>query len=137
MPKPSAGDVWLYPYLWRRQYDAGETEGRKSRPIAFVASVVDKTGATNLFILPITSQPPGVDRLSLEVPQIERKRAGLDDMTLWILLDEYNHDILERSYYFEPGERLGAFSSAFHRKVLRTFVAATRRKQALSVRRSD
>ena len=31
-----AGDVISYPYLWRREADNGETEGRKTRPAVVV-----------------------------------------------------------------------------------------------------
>ena len=135
MRKPVSGDVWRYPYLWRWQHEAGETEGRKLRPAAFVAVLPDKAGKTNLFILPITSLPPK-DRLAVEVPQIERRRAGLDDIPLWIILDEYNHDLLEGSYYFDPNARIGAFSSAFHQEVLRTFLRAARAKRSRGVPRT-
>lgn len=96
MPLPTSGDVWHCDYLWRWQAEAGETEGRKTRPVSFIAVMPDRDGKkTNLFILPITSSPPPTDRLALEVPQIERRRAGLDDIPLWIIFDEYNDDLLE------------------------------------------
>lgn len=137
MPSPAAGDVWSYPYLWRRQHEGGETEGRKTRPIAFVAAVKDRGGKTHLFILPITSAPPAPNRLAIEVPPIERKRAGLDAIPLWVMLDEYNYDILEQSYYLEPSRQIGAFSSAFHQKVLRAFARAAREKSTRRVPRAD
>jgi hypothetical protein len=133
MSKPSSGDVWHYDYLWRWQQDKGETEGRKSRPITFVAVVTDKAGITNLFILPITSTPP---ELAMEVPQIERRRAGLGDKPLWVMLDEYNYDRLETSFYFEPGARIGRFSGAFHQKTLRAFVSAAKERRTKRVSRT-
>jgi hypothetical protein len=33
MTKPSAGEVFRYPFLWKREQMAGETEGRKARPV--------------------------------------------------------------------------------------------------------
>ena len=92
--KPRSGDIWDYPYLWQWQHEGLETEGRKSRPAAFVTVMPGQGGSTNLFILPITSSPPQ-DRIAIEVPQIERRRAGLDDMPLWVVIDEYNHDLLD------------------------------------------
>jgi hypothetical protein len=79
---------------------------------------------------------PPQDRLAIEVPQIEKRRAGLDDLPLWIILDEYNHDLMEVSYYFEPDARIGAFSKAFHRKALSAFLRAARSKQSRSVPRT-
>ncbi len=137
MTEPAAGDLWRYDYLWRWQHEVGETEGRKSRPVAFVAVVAGRDGMTNLFILPITSMPPAPDRLAMEVPPIERRRAGLDDMPLWIMLDEYNHDLLEQSFYFDPSARIGAFSTAFQQKALRAFVQAGKKRRAKRVPRID
>lgn len=137
MTKPAAGDVWRYDYLWHRQHEASETEGRKARPVALVAVVKDKDGKTNLFILPITSSPPAADRFVLEVPQIERRRAGLDDMPLWVMLDEYNHDLLEGSLYFDPNGRLGSFSAAFQQKALRAFTQLARDRRTKLVPRRD
>ena len=127
--KPRSGDIWDYPYLWQWQHEGLETEGRKSRPAAFVTVMPGQGGSTNLFILPINSSPPQ-DRIAIEVPQIERRRAGLDDIPLWVVIDEYNHDLLERSYYFDPNARIGAFSGAFHRRVLESFVKAIREKRS-------
>jgi hypothetical protein len=137
MTRPVAGDLWRYDYLWRWQHDGGETEGRKARPVALVAVIEESPGTTKLFILPITSAPPSPSRLAMEVPQIERRRAGLDDIPLWIMLDEYNHDRLETSFYFDPKARIGAFSSAFHKRALQAFVIAAREKRVKRVPRND
>ncbi|MBZ9742851.1 MULTISPECIES: hypothetical protein [unclassified Mesorhizobium] len=137
MIKPIAADVWRYPYLWHRQHGDGETEGRKTRPVAFVAVLPGKAGGTNLFILAITSAQPGRDRVAVGVPEIERHRAGLDPIPLWVMVDEYNHDILESSAYFEPGARLGAFSPSFHKKVMSAFIAAVRTGQSKAIPRAD
>ncbi|MGX8012667.1 hypothetical protein ACVDG8_028690 [Mesorhizobium sp. ORM8.1] len=137
MIKPAAADVWRYPYLWYRQHGGGETEGRKARPVAFVAVLPGKAGGTNLFILATTSSQPGRDRVAISVPEIERHRAGLDAMPLWVIVDEYNHDILESSAYFEPGARVGAFSPSFHKKVMSAFIAAVRAGQSKAIPRGD
>lgn len=138
MTTPKQGDVWSYDYLWHREHAAGEEHGRKPRPTALVATVAAQDGTTNLFILPITSKMPAKDRLALDVPEIERKRAGLDSgKRLWIILDEYNHDILETSFYLDPNGRLGAFSTAFNTKALRAFIDAARKRKARQVPRTD
>ncbi len=137
MSKPVAGDVWRYDYLWRWQSEGGETEGRKARPISVVAALVDSGGKTNLFILPVTSSQPPPNRVAMEVPQIERRRAGLDNMPLWVMLDEYNHDILETSFYFDPNARIGRFSTAFHSKVLQSFVQTSKERKAKRVPRAE
>jgi len=135
--RPIAADVWRYPYLWYRQHSGGETEGRKKRPVAFVAVLPGKTGGTNLFILAITSTQPGRDRIAVAIPEIECRRAGLDPIPLWVIVDEYNHDILESSAYFEPGARIGAFSPSFHKKVMAAFIAVVRKGQSKAIPRAD
>jgi hypothetical protein len=55
---------------------------------------------------------------------MEKRRAGLHaDARLWIILDEYNHDIVGRSFYLEPASALGHFSKAFFLPLLKAFVA--------------
>ena len=60
----------------------------------------------------------------MEIPPIEKRRAGLDaDMRLWLILDEYNTDIIGQSFYQEPVPPLVSFSKAFLLPLLRAFVA--------------
>jgi hypothetical protein len=109
------GEVIPYPYLWAWQHQRGETEGRKQRPVCVVIAIRSATdGHTHLALLAITTQPPQ-GRIALEIPEIERKRAGLSDLKqCWIMADEYNYDIVERSWYIEPDQDiLGRFSKSF------------------------
>lgn len=57
--------VIRYPYLWVREAQRGETEGRKERPVAVGVRV---------------SRPDGdlLPRFACEIPPIEKRRAGLD-----------------------------------------------------------
>lgn len=98
--------------------------------------LVERVGTTNLFLLPITGSPPDARRLALEVPEIERRRAGLDDKPLWIVFDEYNHDILEASHVFDPNARVGRFSATFHALLLRLFASSARERRTARVPRS-
>lgn len=138
MRTPEQGDVWAYDYLWSREALDGETEGRKTRPTAMVATAVGRDGRTFLYILPITTQRPAEDRLALEVPEIERKRSGLDaDRRLWVMLDEYNFDIAEASYYLSPTAKIGSFSARFHHRALSLFIKAIRDRRTVKVPRTD
>jgi hypothetical protein len=117
---PPQGSVIVYPYLWTSQRDAGETEGRKSRPVCLVLRIHDpERSIHHLFLLGISSQPPRSDQAALEIPDIERRRAGLSRYPrAWIVVSEYNYDIAEQSYYYEPNTPpLGAFSAPFLREV--------------------
>jgi hypothetical protein len=55
----------------------------------------------------------------LEVSDIECRRAGLGDLKrCWIVVDEYNYDVAERSWYIGPdGKTLGRFSKTFMMKI--------------------
>lgn len=68
---------------------------------------------------------------------MERRRAGLDDVPLWVMLDEYNHDVMETSYYFDPKARVGKFSAAFQQKTLRAFIKATKERRSMRVPRTE
>jgi len=134
---PKEGDVWYYDYLWHWQDERGETEGRKSRPVSFVAVIEDSKGDHNLLILAITSQYPTAERIAIEIPDMEKRRAGLESIPLWIVLDEFNHDILERSFYFDKHGKIGSFSASFTQYVLRNFKQVLSVKKAQSVKRIE
>jgi hypothetical protein len=117
------GAVISYPFLWLRQATAGETEGRKSRPTAVALRLVRPEGDA-VVLLPITTQPPTKGRKAVEVPETEKQRAGLEIAArCWIMLDEFNTDVIGKSYYLEPSPPLGMFSRAFFAPVARLFVA--------------
>lgn len=129
------GAVIRFPYLWVREAAQGETEGRKPRPTAVGVRVPKPDGGDILFLFPITSREPPRGRFAAEIPDREKRRAGLDgSMRLWIVLDEYNQDVIGRSFYLQPERPLGYFSKAFFLPLLREFVR--RRSQAKTVRRN-
>ena len=118
------GCVIRFPYLWVREAERGETEGRKSRPAAVGVRIARRGGDDVLLLFPITSQPPSRDRFAAEIPEMEKRRAGLDAaLRLWIILDEYNQDSINESFYLEPELLLGRFSKAFFLPLMRQFIA--------------
>lgn len=128
---PVASQVFRYPFLWKRQHAAGETEGRKTRPACLAVTTATARGETLLFLLPITTQPPTAGRLAAEVTPIEARRAGLGtDKLCWVMLDEINTDILERSYVFEDRTPMGSFSPAFADRLRQALLAAARAGRA-------
>lgn len=129
------GQVIKYPYLWAWQNERGETEGRKARPTCVVVAVRGANdGLTHLGLLAITTQPPQADRIALEVSAIECRRAGLADLKqCWVVIDEYNYDIAERSWYIEPeGKTIGRFSKTFMMKIAAAFAGARRSGRRVS-----
>ena len=116
--------VIRYPYLWVREAARGETEGRKLRPVTVGVRIARPSGEDLLILFPITSQPPESARFAAEVPETEKRHAGLDtSIRLWIILDEYNQDVVGQSFYLEPGPPLGRFSKAFFLPLIQNFIA--------------
>ncbi len=125
--------VIRYPYLWHREAGKGETEGRKERPVAVGVRIARADGDLVLFF-PITTKQPERDRFAFEIPAIEKRRAGLNaDRLLWIIMDEFNSDVIGHSFYLEPEPPIGRFSKAFFLPILREFIA--RRKSLTEVSR--
>lgn len=135
---PRPGEVWAYPYLWAWQERRGETEGRKDRPCAVTIAVRRRDGHLTVVLLAITTEPPGKAQHALPVPETERRRAGLSsDEALWIVLDEYNSDVFETSFYLHPEAKLGAFSGAYLAQIQRAFRAIIAEGDATGVGRND
>ena len=131
------GSVIYYPFLWQREHERGETEGRKPRETAvgLRMSVGEKDA---LLLLGITSTAPLKGQAAIEIPEIEKHRAGLDrDIRLWIMLDEYNYDVIGESFYLEPAPPLGQFSHAFFKSVAARLADAVRTQAAKAVPRHD
>jgi hypothetical protein len=129
-PRYETGDIVEgYSYLWRRQGSAGETEGRKPRPVCVAIAVTDAKGRTHLALLPISSQPPGDVADALPIPAAEQRRAGLADWkAAWVYVSEYNYDIAERSLYLPMKPPLKRFSARFMDRVLAAFRPTLQRK---------
>lgn len=132
----TTGAVLRYPYLWRREADGGETEGRKRRPTVVGFRLARPRGGDVLLLFPITTKEPSPERFCAEIPEIEKRRAGLDgDLRLWIILDEFNEDSVERSFYLEPTPPLGRLGRAFLAPLMRAFIE--RRRGIRPVRRHE
>ncbi|QND17057.1 hypothetical protein HB775_25340 (plasmid) [Rhizobium leguminosarum bv. trifolii] len=124
--------VIRYPYLWAREAGRGETEGRKERPVAVGVRMPRPDGDLVLFF-PVTTKQPEASRFAVELPAIEKRRAGLDADRRWIIFDEFNTDIVGNSFYLEPEPPTGSFSKAFFLPLLREFIRL--RKSATEVSR--
>lgn len=129
-----SGSVIRYPYLWSREAARGETAGRKGRPTAVGFRLRQRDGMDLIVLFPITSQPPPHGRFAVEIPEMEKRRGGLDaSLRLWIVLDDYNTDIVGQSFHLEPERPLGRFSKAFFVPLMQEF--ARRRSEARGVDR--
>ncbi|MDX8355291.1 hypothetical protein [Cognatiyoonia sp. IB215182] len=130
---PQAGQVFDYHYLWKWQDEKGETEGRKKRPCCMALVVMNAEGQHVLFIAPITSKRPDAGRLAIAIPETELHRAKLDShVSLWVIVDELNADVLEASYTLEDRNPRGQFGPAFTDTVLRA-IQSVRKNGKLSI----
>ena len=117
-----SGDVVDYPYLWHRQHEQGRTNAEKDRPVCLALVLPDKTRDLNhLSVVAISGTSPFPGQKALEVPALEIKRAGLSTYKrAWVTVGEYNYDIAETSFFFEPGQpHRGRFSNVFLKQILR------------------
>lgn len=120
----ATGDIVpAYPYLWRREKDRGEDSGRKGRPVCVAIAMKDPAGLTHLALLAITGSEPTGDQNAVELPALEIRRIGLRlHKRAWVVVSEYNYDILDRSYALEPPrEAPRKLSPGFLKVVLAAF----------------
>jgi hypothetical protein len=98
--------------------------------------IIRPKGDDVLVLFPITRQPPSSGRFAVEIPEIEKRRAGLDTtLRLWIILDEYNQDIVGQSFYLEPEPPLGRFSKASFLPLMNEFIARRSKSRGVNRRR--
>ncbi len=91
LPKPVAGLIIRYSYLWYREHLEGRDEGQRDRPCAIVAALrIDENGDTCVLVLPITHAPPDHPALAVEIPAKVKARLQLDDTRSWVVLSEWN-----------------------------------------------
>lgn len=91
IPIPEAGLVIAYAYLWRREHQGGQDEGRKDRPGVVVLAVErEQDGATVVTVLPITHSAPTSLGDAVEMPAPVKRHLGLDDARSWVVVAEGN-----------------------------------------------
>jgi hypothetical protein len=90
LPKPEAGLVIRYSYLWLREHREGREEGAKDRPCAIILALRDDDGETQVLVVPVTHSPPEDLTVALELPPSVKKHLGLDAERSWVVLSESN-----------------------------------------------
>ncbi len=130
------GDVIEYEYLWHWQAEEGRVNGEKNRPTCLLLTTV-RDGLTHIFLVPISSTPPQPDQRAIEIPELERKRAGIMDNPSWVRVHEFNYDVAEHSYVLDRSRpRRGSFSEAFLQKIRVAFMEEIKAKSNLKVDRT-
>ena len=132
IPNPEPGLVVSYAYLWHREYQHGQEEGRKDRPTVIVLAVErEDDGAIVVTVLPITHSPPRDPSSAVEIPTSVKQHLDLDDDRSWIVVSEGNeflwpgYDLRRR-----PGSDrydYGFLPPRLFDRVLKAFVACHRR----------
>jgi hypothetical protein len=101
LPQPVPGLVLRYAFLWRREFDADQDEGRKDRPCTVIIAAPAVAGGIQVYVLPVTHTPPYDPGLAIEIPPRVKQHLSLDDERSWIVLDEIN-DFLWPGYDLRP-----------------------------------
>ena len=118
------GAIFRYSYLWTREAENGETEGRKDRPVAIAIRLKREDSGDAFILFPITTKMPEKGRFASEIPDKEKRQAGLDpDLRLWIILDDVNTDQIGKSYYLRDQKPLGRLSKSYFLPLVQEFIA--------------
>jgi hypothetical protein len=143
LPKPVAGLVIRYSYLWREEHLKGQEEGVKDRPCAIVLAVTDENAGQIVTVLPITHSPPRQSQDAIEIPAATKRRLGLDDERSWVVLTEANRFVWPGPD-LRPARRGNAESVAcgllpdgLYERIRTGFVAKLRERKAGAVMRSE
>lgn len=129
------GSLVRYPYLWAREAEAGETEGRKSRETV-VAARFQFEGRDEFALLAVTASMPSDEVATFELPETEMRRIVRGGKArLWVVLSEVNFDVIGDSFYLEPDAKVGELSPPVFRQLWSAFVEALPQMQ--KIRRRD
>jgi hypothetical protein len=90
LPRPQAGLVISYAYLWAREHDRGKEEGVKDRPCAIVAARQVTEGREVVTVVPITHSPPSDPSEAIEIPPALKAHLGMDAARSWVVVTETN-----------------------------------------------
>lgn len=88
--EPEVGLVVRHSYLWWSESRQGREEGRKDRPCVIIHRRQNDHGETEVFIAPITHTPPKNPERAIRLPEVTKRRLGLDDQESWIITTEVN-----------------------------------------------
>ena len=116
---PQIGDVYYYPYVWKRQFAGAEAE--KDRPCC-VAIRLQKGSfdGINVFMLAISKSgtPEGGDGIKIPTEELQRIK-GLDySSDHWLTTSEDNRTVHD-SPVFDEFEYRGTFSADFMKTTVR------------------
>jgi len=144
LPKPEAGLVIRYAYLWLDDHRQGREEGSKDRPCAIILTVrEDEEDGQRVWVVPVTHSPPGDATAGIEIPAVVKKRLGLDTERSWIVLSETNEfvwpgpDLRRIADRDDSSVAYGFLPPRFFAEVRSRFLAFVRARRSARVRRTE
>jgi mRNA-degrading endonuclease toxin of MazEF toxin-antitoxin module len=91
LPRPEAGLVMSYAYLWAREGATQRAEGVKARPCVIVLKAERLNEKdTVVTVVPVTHSIPNSGTPAIELPPAVKRHLSLGDERSWIILDEIN-----------------------------------------------
>ena len=90
LPKPEAGLVIRYSYLWMSEFEESQEDGGKIRPCAIVVAVSQTGKSEEVVVLPVTHAIPAEPEYAMEIPAVTKRRLGLDEGRSWVVFSESN-----------------------------------------------
>lgn len=81
-----------YAYLWADEYERGQEEGLKDRPVVVVVARTTSAERTQLLVAPVTHSQPAAGE-GVEIPPPVKRNLGLDAERSWIIATELNRFI--------------------------------------------
>jgi hypothetical protein len=130
------GTVFKYPYLWLHQRDR-ERDHPKQRPACLIFELEKSGGKMTLAIVAISDLRSSAKGSCIEVPQVERQRAGLSDFReAYVHVDEYNVVRQSQSWSYDPRTPpLGRFSKTFIMRIAKALAENVRAGRATRIDR--
>jgi hypothetical protein len=89
IPTPEPGLTVSYAYVWDREAQWGQEEGRKDRPCVMALAVERQAdGEMLLMVLPMFHRPAADPAAAAEIPTAVKKHLGLDGERSWVIVSE-------------------------------------------------
>lgn len=131
-----------YEYLWHRRAQEAADTADKDHPACIVATFRREGWPEEYVVyLPISHSPPADGEVGIEVPDMVKRKAGLDSALQWVLVSECNIDAWPfdlRAIPKRPGIfHYGHLPPSFFRVVRDRFVELYRERKANLVNRAD
>jgi hypothetical protein len=152
IPDPTPGLIFRYGYLWLAISRRNRNSPTKDRPACIVmqvGSAVDPSlrtaggsmiQARDVIILPITTRPPSIDVVAIELSPDEKRVCGLNpDGPSWVVVSEFNADTWPNADIVpisDTGQfRYGIAPPGLMRRISRAFAEARRTRRVIGVKR--